>query len=204
MTTHRSNSEYVNNTWCQRHTAYERLTASCFHKIFQNWFYWRDFFELVINNKYKKQKSTWRRVIKSNNKKLLTQTQHQIARTLIPLGTAAASVLNLRSNFPWITIINDWQYYKKDTSKVYVIWSSPRELISVQIISLDFRLQKIQLKLIMTQKKKRFRHYCRNIMHEIYLIKFKFEKLCEVWKTYFVHYCWIIVYQRVTYFFTCH
>ena len=31
---------------------------------------------------------------------------------------------------------------KKDTSKVYVISSSPRELISVQIINLDFRLKK--------------------------------------------------------------
>ena len=70
---------------------------------------------------------------------------------------------------------------KKDTSKVYVIWSSPRELISVQIINLDFRLQKIQLKLIITQeKRKRFRHHCRNILHETYLIKFKFEKSCEV------------------------
>ena len=58
-------------------------------------------------------------------------------------------------------MINEWQYYhKKDTSKVYVIWSSPRELISVQIINLDFRLQKIQLRLIMTQeKRKRLRHY---------------------------------------------
>ena len=79
-------------------------------------------------------------------------------------------------------MINEWQYYhKKDTSKVYVIWSSPRELISVQIINLDFRLQKIQLKLIMTQeKRKRLRHYCRNILHKIYLFKFELEKLYEV------------------------
>ena len=70
---------------------------------------------------------------------------------------------------------------KKDTSKVYVIWSSPRELISVQMINLDFRLQKIQFNLIMThEKRKRFRHRCRNILQETYLIKFKFEKLCEV------------------------
>ena len=70
---------------------------------------------------------------------------------------------------------------KKDTSKVYVMWSSPRELISVQITNRDFRLQKIQLKLIMTrEKRKRFRHYCRNVLHDIHLIKFKFEKLCEV------------------------
>ena len=91
----------------------------------------------------------------------------------------------LRSNLRWITIINDCQYYhKKDTSKVCVIFGSPRELTSVQIINLDFRLQKIQLKLIMThEKRKRFRHYCRNVLHETYLIKFKFEKLCEVWKT---------------------
>ena len=70
---------------------------------------------------------------------------------------------------------------KKDITKVYVIWSSPRELISVQIINLDFRLQKIQLNLITThEKRKRFRHCCRNTLHETYLIKFKFEKLCEV------------------------
>ena len=69
----------------------------------------------------------------------------------------------------------------KKTSKVCVIWSSPRELISVQIINLDFRLKKTQLKLIMThEKRKRFRHYCRNVLHETYLIKFKFEKLSEV------------------------
>ena len=33
------------------------------------------------------------------------------------------------------------------------------------------------------EKRKRLRHCCRNILHETYLIKFKFEKLCEVWKT---------------------
>ena len=95
------------------------------------------------------------------------------------------SLLTLRSNFWWITIINDCQYYhKKDTSKVCVIWSSPRELILVQIINLDCRLQKTQLKLIVTHKtRKRFRHYSRNVLHETYLIKFRFEKLCEVWKT---------------------
>ena len=78
--------------------------------------------------------------------------------------------------------MNDCQYYhKKDTSKVYVIWSRPRKLILVQIINLDFRLQKIQLKLLMTQEiRKRFRQHCRNFLHETYLIKFKFEKLCEV------------------------
>ena len=70
---------------------------------------------------------------------------------------------------------------KKDITKVYVIWSNPRELISVQIINLDFRFQKIQLNLItIHEKRKRFRHCCRNILYETYLIKFKFEKLCEV------------------------
>ena len=50
------------------------------------------------------------------------------------------------------------------------------ELISFQIINLDFRLQKIQLKLIrIHEKRKRFRHYCRNVLHKTYLIKFKFE-----------------------------
>ena len=107
---------------------------------------------------------------KLDNMKWLTQTQHKIARALIALGTAASSLLTLRSNFRWITIINDCQYYhKKDTSKVYVIWSSPRELISVQIINLDFRPQKTQLELIMThEKRKRFRHYCRNVLHETF------------------------------------
>ena len=107
----------------------------------------------------------------------MTQTPHQIAGTLITLGTAASLLPTLRSNFRLITIINDCQYYhKKDTSKVYVIWSCLRKLISVQIINLDFRLQKIQLKLIMThEKRKRFRHYCRNVLHETYLIKFKFD-----------------------------
>ena len=175
-------NEYVNDTWCQRHTAYERLITSCFHKMFQNWFHCRSFCELVINNKYKKQKCTYWRVIKSNNKKWLAQTQPQITRILIALGAAASSLLTLRSNFRWITIINDYPYYHKiDTSKVYVIGSRPKELISVQIINLDFRLQNIQLKLKMAHKKrKRFRHYCRNVSHETYLIKFKFEKLSEV------------------------
>ena len=30
------------------------------------------------------------------------------------------------------------------------------------------------------EKRKRFRHYCRNDLHEAYLIKLKFEQLCEV------------------------
>ena len=67
----------------------------------------------------------------------MTQTPHQIAGTLITLGTAASLLPTLRSNFRLITIINDCQYYhKKDTSKVFVIWSSPRELILLQIINL--------------------------------------------------------------------
>ena len=40
------------------------------------------------------------------------------------------------------------------------------------------------------EKRKRFRQYCRNDLHEAYLIKLKFEQLCEVWKTCSVHYCW--------------
>ena len=31
--------------------------------------------------------------------------------------------------------------------------------------------------------RKKFRQHCRKVLHETYLIKFKFEKLCEVWKT---------------------
>ena len=52
----------------------------------------------------------------------------------------------------------------------------------IQIINLDFRLQK--------KEKKRFRYCCRNILHGAYLIKFEIEKLCEVRKNrYSVHYC---------------
>ena len=75
---------------------------------------------------------------------------------------------------------------KKNASKVSVIWSSPKELISVQIINLDFRLQKIQLKLIrIHEKRKRFRHYCWNVLHKTYLIKFKFENYVKFEKQIF-------------------
>ena len=46
---------------------------------------------------------------------------------------------------------------KKDKSKVYEICSSRRELISAQIINLDFRLQKIKPKLNVTQEKNKIK-----------------------------------------------
>ena len=32
-------------------------------------------------------------------------------------------------------------------------------------------------------KRIRLRHFCKNVLHETYLVKFKFEKLCKNWKT---------------------
>ena len=35
LLTETTTQEYVNNTWCQHHTAYEGLTTSCFIKYFK-------------------------------------------------------------------------------------------------------------------------------------------------------------------------
>ena len=56
---------------CQRLIAYQRITVSYFHEIFEDCFHWGSYLykcdvgNMLINIKYKKQKTTQRRAIKS-------------------------------------------------------------------------------------------------------------------------------------------